>query len=151
MAPSQSSRRLVWEGVPTVRQLAANLQSGTRTVLQLPRAFHPVLSAALYGGVPRRGRVDVTGDAGLLACLAEIDGLRELGQLVAPAQAAGARLRLRSPAPYIVFNVATLARRRRAAKPALQYGEPWATRPEPVLCGGRGVVRGQSAPALQHR
>jgi hypothetical protein len=126
MAPWQSSSRLVWDGPLTVWEIAGNLGRRQRTVLRLPTSFHPALSTGLYDGLPVRRRIDLFGDAGLLARIAEIDGLGELRKLVEPMRDASARLRLRSPAPHLVFNVPPRSRTSRLeAAPELQGGEPW--------------------------
>jgi hypothetical protein len=133
MALWQSSSRLVWDGAGTIWQITGNLERRQRTVLRLPTSYHPALSACLYTGVPVRKRIDLFGDAGLLVRIAEIDGLDELGRLVEPMRNMRARLRLRSPAPHLVFNVPP---RRRVSYvgtgPQLQYGESWAARPAPA-------------------
>jgi hypothetical protein len=105
MAPLQSSSRLVWGGPLTIWQIASNLGRRKRTVLRLPTRYHPALSACLYSDMRTRTRIDLVGDADLLARIAEIDGLRELMKLVQLMQRARARVRLRSPAPHLIFNV----------------------------------------------
>jgi hypothetical protein len=117
----RSSFRLVWDGARTIRLITGNLGRRQRTVLRLPTSYHPALSAYLYTGVPVRRRIDLVGDAGLIARIAEIDGLGELEKLVQPMQDADARVRLRSPGPHLVFNVPS--RKRAAAE--LRHGEPW--------------------------
>jgi hypothetical protein len=123
----RSSFRLVWDGGRTIRQIAGNLERRQRTVLRLPASYHPALSAYLYAGVPVRRRIDLVGDAGLLARIAEIDGLGELEALVQPMQDVDARVRLRSPGPHLVFNVPS---RKRAATEH-RRGEPWMARSVP--------------------
>jgi hypothetical protein len=145
MTPWRTSSRLIWDGAPTIRQITGNLGRRQRTVLRLPTSYHPVLSAYFYTGVPVRKRIDLVGDAGLLARIAEIDGLGELGKLVQPMQDADARLRLRSPGPHLVFNVPP----RRRAAPGLRHGEPWTARSAPVLCDSCGRVHAQDRQSLQ--
>jgi hypothetical protein len=152
MAPFQSSSHLIWEGPPSIWQIIDNLERRKRTVLRLPTSYHPALSACLYSHMRTRGRIDLIGDAELLARITAIDGLRELTQLVEPMQKAGARLRLRSPAPHLVFNVPSNRRiQQRGLQPALQHGEAWSSRSETVLCRSCGSVHRQSAPSLQHQ
>jgi hypothetical protein len=120
MTPWRSSSRLVWDGARTIRQITDNLGRRRRTVLRLPTSYHPALSTYFYTDVPVRKRIDLVGDAGLLARIAEIDGLRELGKLVQLMQNADARLRLRSPGPHLVFNVPS----RKRVAPGLRRSEP---------------------------
>jgi hypothetical protein len=152
MAPCQSSSHLIWEGPPSIWQIIDNLERRKRTVLRLPTSYHPALSACLYSHMPTRRRIDLIGDTELLARIAAIEGLRELTQLLEPMQKAGARLRLRSPAPHLVFNVPSKRRiQQRALRSALQHGEAWSSRSETVLCRSCGSVHRQSAPSLQHQ
>jgi hypothetical protein len=145
MAPWRTSSRLVWDGAPSIRQIVGKLGRRQRTVLRLPTSYHPALSAYFYAGVPVRKRIDLVGDAGLLARIAEVDGLGELGKLVQPMQDAGARLRLRSPAPHLVFNVPSRGR----AAAGLRHGEPWTARSAPALCDSCGRVHPQGRQSLQ--
>lgn len=98
MAPWISSYPLSWAGSPSIWQLSANL------VLSLPIAYHPAISACLYPGSRGRKSIDLTGNARLLSRIADVEGLGELARLVTTMEMVGARLRLRSPAPHLVFN-----------------------------------------------
>lgn len=110
MAPSMSSCHISWNGSQTIPQVAANLFKRQRTVLSLPIGYHPAVSARLYPTSRVRKSVDRIGDARLLARIAEIEGLEELARLVTTMQMVGARLRLRSPAPHLVFNIPAVPR-----------------------------------------
>ena len=110
MAPSMSSCHISWNGSQTIPQVAANLFKRQRTVLSLPIGYHPAVSARLYPTARVRKSVDRIGDAKLLARIAEIEGLEELARLVTTMQMVGARLRLRSPAPHLVFNIPAVPR-----------------------------------------
>jgi hypothetical protein len=152
MAPLQSLSRLVWDGPPTIWKIAANLDGRKRTVLRLPTIYHPALSECLYSHMPTRRRIDLIGDAALLTRIASIDELRELSKLVEPMQQASARLRIRSPAPHLIFNVPARRREQHSTTtPELQHGEAWTARSESVLCCSCGKVHRQAAPSLQYR
>ena len=110
MSPSTSSCRISWNGSRTIPEVAAHLFKRERTVLSLPIDYHPAVSACLYPNSRVRKSIDRIGDARLLARIAEIEGLEELARLVTPMQMVGARLRLRSPAPHLVFNVSAVPR-----------------------------------------
>jgi hypothetical protein len=131
---------LVWAGRDTVRELVTNLEHRRRTVLKLPSDCHSALSARLYESRPTRGRIDVTGDATLLLRIAAVDEIAELAELAQPMRTIGARLRLRSPAPHLVFNFQTA--RNVAPEPGpreWQYGESWLQQSPAPLCGSCGV------------
>ncbi len=66
--------------------------------------------ANIYPSSRVRKSIDRIGDARLLARISEIDGLEELARLVTTMQMVGARLRLRSPAPHLVFNISAVPR-----------------------------------------
>ena len=110
MAPSISSCHIRWNGSQTIPQVTANLFKRQRTVLSLPISYHPAVSARLYPTSRVRKSIDRIGDARLLARIAEIEGLEELARLVTTMQMVGARLRLRSPAPHLVFNIPAVPR-----------------------------------------
>ena len=110
MAPSISSSRLYWDGTASISQLTANLFKRQRTVLRLPTDYHPAISACLYPTSRVRKSIDRIGDARLLARIAQVEGLGELTRLVTTMEMVGARLRLRSPAPHLVFHIATAPR-----------------------------------------
>jgi hypothetical protein len=107
-------------------------------VLSLPKSYHPAVSAHLYPTSRIRKRVDLIGDARLLARIAEIEGLEELARLVTTMRMVGARLRLRSPAPHLVFNIAAMPRAARFRE--LQHGEPWTAPDNAKVCGSCGVL-----------
>ena len=79
-------------------------------MLSLPIDYHPAVSARLYPTSRVRKSIDRIGDARLLARIAEVEGLEELARLVTTMQMVGARLRLRSPAPHLVFNIPAVPR-----------------------------------------
>jgi hypothetical protein len=138
MAPSISSCRMSWQGPPTIPQLTANLFKRQRTILSLPISYHPALSARLYPSSRVRKSIDLIGDARLLSRIAEIEGLEELARLVTTMQMVSARLRLRSPAPHLVFNIPAMPRAARFRE--LQHGEPWTATDDAKLCGSCGVL-----------
>lgn len=123
MSPRISSYHLTWAGSPSISQLTANLFKRKRTVLRLPIAYHPAISACLYPGSRGRKSIDRTGNASLLSRIAEVEGLGELARLVTIMEMVGARLRLRSPAPHLVFNTPASPRVPKVRK--LRYGETW--------------------------
>ena len=122
---------VVWTGPASVRELSTNLEHRRRTILKLPADCHPRLSACLYPNALPRNRIDVTGDAALLLRIAALDELAELAELSQPMKSMGARLRLRSPAPHLVFNFP-------AVRKALAVAEP---SPRDWQCGERRTRR----------
>jgi hypothetical protein len=145
MAPWLASRRLSWAGPPTVSLLTANLFNRQRTVLRLPTSYHPAVSSCLYGNTRIRRRIDLTGGARLLARIAEIEGLGELARLLTTMQIVGARLRLRSPAPHLIFNVSAVPRVLRVRT----VREPWTALPAAEECPSCGMLHGVKTPPRQ--
>jgi hypothetical protein len=136
--PLIPSSSIKWNGVLTIPQLTANLFKRQRTVLRLPTSYHPLVSARLYRNSRARNTVDLVGDAKLLSRIAEIDGLAELQPLVTTMELVGARVRLRSPAPYLIFNIPAAVRLTRPRE--LQHGEAWAARGNAEVCDSCGVL-----------
>ncbi len=142
MAPWSSSCRLVWNGSSSIPQILGNLARGQRTVIRLPTRFHPAVSERLYAEERVRASIDVVGDAQLLAHIAKIDGLHDLAELVTPMQALRTRLRVRSPAPHLVFNAeAAHPRFARPGRPRkLQVGKRRDSTAAAAECASCGVV-----------
>ena len=113
MALWKPTQTFLWNDRFVVDRIARNMAQSRRSVLVLPRAYHSSLSAQLYGTSKPRPRFDRIGDAKLLTSIAGIKGLEGLLNLTESMEEAGARLRVRSPAPHLVFNV---ARKRRHSK-----------------------------------
>jgi hypothetical protein len=137
MAPWLSSSRLYWDGAASISQLIANLFKRQRTVLRLPAEYHPAISACLYPTSRVRKRIDRIGDARLLTRIANVEGLGELARLVTTMDVVGARLRLRSPAPHLVFNISAAPRLDKLRK--RQHGEAWTTPQGAEICSGCGA------------
>lgn len=150
MAPWDSSDRVFWNGRLTVDQVADNLARKRRTVLRLPMRYHPAFSASLYD-LPTRKRIDIAGDATLLQRLGKIDGLSDLLKLIPAMERVGSRLRIRSPAPHLVFNVPPTARGPRV-RPAreLQHGEPWVASRTVARCHRCGAIHRAETPSSQY-
>jgi hypothetical protein len=139
MAQRTSSSRLYWDGAASVSQLTTNLFKRQRTVLRLPAAYHPAISACLYPESRVRKNIGCIGDATLLARIAEVEGLGELARLVITMRMLGARLRLRSPAPHLIFNIRAAPRLEKLD--ARQHGEAWTASHGAEVCSGCGVLQ----------
>ena len=139
MARRSSSSHLYWDRAASVSQLTANLFKRQRTVLRLPAEYHPAISACLYPASRVRKSIGCIGDAGLLARIARVAGLEELARLVVTMRMVGARLRLRSPAPHLVFNIPAAPRLEKPRTP--QHGEAWTTSRRAEVCTGCGVLQ----------
>ena len=138
MAPWISSSRLYWDGAASISQLTANLFKRQRTVLRLPTEYHPAISACIYPASRVRKSIDRIGDARLLARIANVVGLGELARLVTTMEMGGARLRLRSPAPHLIFNISAAPRWLKVRE--LQHGEAWTTPHRAEVCSGCGAL-----------
>lgn len=101
-----------------------------------------MVSERLYRNVRTRKSIDLLGDVKLLERIAEIEDLTELQRLVMTMEIVGARLRLRSPAPHLIFNVPAIARIAKLRE--LQHGEPWTAGDDAEVCGC-GVVHALKA------
>jgi hypothetical protein len=132
---------LTWDGSPTISVIADNLEHRRRTIVRLPMHYHPAFSACLYNGLTTRKRIYTFGDGALLERLARIDGLGDLVNLIEPMERADGRLRIRSPAPYLAFNVPPACRAwRMQAGRELQQGEPWNASRVVVPCPCCGTI-----------
>jgi hypothetical protein len=100
---SEDKTVVQWEGPKTVRVLASVLQGQGAVALVLAADLHHSLFVHLYpGAAPGDPElVDVTGDAGLVARIAEVSGLESLAELVPALEAARAEVQVESPAPVI--------------------------------------------------
>lgn len=97
---------LLWEGESTLAELHELIRRRGRFELQLPADFHFAIVRHLYphAAAADPSLVDESGGPELLQRIAEIRGLNELAILVAPLAAAGAQLRVLSPAPAIAVQ-----------------------------------------------
>lgn len=96
--------RLIWEGQTTLMALLSLVQARISLELQLAPDYHFALFRHLYpqAATAEAKQIDVSGGAELLAKVAEIQGLNELAELVAPIAAAGGRVHIQSPGPGIL-------------------------------------------------
>lgn len=89
-----------WKGFATIPKVAARLARRSAITLSLPAGFHHAVSVRLCPATCR-ANLDVTGGVELLEKLAQVAGLREFADLAGPVAAAGARVRIQSPAPQV--------------------------------------------------
>jgi hypothetical protein len=140
----KSTESICWSSPDAIAQVNRNLLRKRRSVLKLPLTFHPALSAYLYKNVPVRPCIELRGGIDLLARLSEIEGLHSLADLVEAAGDVDARLRLRSPAPHLIFNIpAGQPRYMSSSERELQHGESWVaeSRSTPCrICGATGTA-----------
>lgn len=102
----------MWEGDSTLAALRKLVAARESFELQLPPDFHFALFRNLYphaaAGDPEQ--IDVNGNAELLERIVEIQGLRELAELI-PAIASGrAQIHIQSPGPAILVYFPAAAR-----------------------------------------
>jgi hypothetical protein len=98
-------KALYWGDTNAIDHIDKRLERQMGTVLYLPFEYHPPLSAHLDPRARVRPRIYTCGDAELLRRIVRIPGLQALATLVPRMKESGARLRVVSPAPQLVFNV----------------------------------------------
>lgn len=95
---------LMWEGQSTLAALRKLVAARESFELQLPPDFHFALFRHLYphaaAGDPEQ--IDVRGGTELLDRVVDIQGLRELAELITPVAAGHAQVHILSPGPAIL-------------------------------------------------
>jgi hypothetical protein len=93
--------RLHWKGFESVPRVVAQLSRRRAITLSLPGNFHHALTVRFSPKARLHGMLDITGGFELLEKLAGIAGLHDFADLAGPVAAAGAKVRIRSPAPQV--------------------------------------------------
>jgi hypothetical protein len=98
---------LNWEGSGTVQSLASVLEQQGAVALSLAPDLHHSLFVHLYPGASpgEPEQIDLSGDADLVARVAEISGLEALAELLPALRRAHAEVRVESPAPIIHIQI----------------------------------------------
>lgn len=94
---------LRWPGTETLKAARAAIRGGSPVEIELPLEVHYALYAHLHGQRKQSAaeNIDASGGAELLAPIATVAGLEELGHLQTAVRRAHYRVRLLSPDPRL--------------------------------------------------
>jgi hypothetical protein len=95
--------KVTWGGHETAASMSEALLRHARVDIVLPASMHHAIVRHLNPDAELADpqALDVSGGAELVSLLATVDGLEALAELAEPAERAGYRLHLRSPAPVL--------------------------------------------------